>query len=891
MRRCCVWSALLLSVPALVWLAHALPGAPGSGGVIVVAGEFNHVADVFGVSGSLLDKAAVAFDSGDRIAVGDVDGDGIEELLVANDSGGAVNIYDPAGVPRGSFAAGFDLGDGFAVGNVGGSAAEEILVAGSVGGRVHIFDATGAEPYPDFGAGFDAGDGFDVADVDGDDIDEILVVGDVGHHVHIFDGSGAEPYPDFASGYDPGDGFAAGDVDGDGTDEILVAGDVGGHVHIFDADGDEIYPDFDAGYDLGDRLTTGDVDGDGTDEILVAGDVSGQVNIFDRDGDRPYPAFDGGYDLGDGFAAGRASYPDADGDGLLDSWEELGLDVDFDGTIDVDLPGLGADPMHKDLFLEIDRRLGLDPIPAEFLTSLLVSAPVDAGGVPNPDGLPGISLHVDQTPPGGGEVDIPDFCYLGDEFYAAKAANFDPARKWVYRYALAVDGAPGGVFCDKRGQGELGGNDLILHVEPSATTSGTTLPEVLAHEFGHTLGLMHGGDENHDCKPNYPSVMNKYHGTPNEYSPPRTTMGRGLPVLPTLREDALDESQVLDPTDDTNFLRFVDGAGQLVTSPLNEPVDWNGNGVIDPVSVAVNIDTSPALAPTSLCTNDSVDGVLTGHDDWSNISLGFRQDGDAQNLSVDPVDPDAEPSLEEELFIEAQVNTTDLALDKADDADPVIPGGQLRYTLTITNRGPNPARDVRLVDTLPAEVKYVSDDAGCVEEPVRTLTCSLGPLRARHVRVVEITALVSGDLVINPDEPLLILNKSEVENLAGPDPQPANDSDAEQTTVVAPTDGDGDGIPDPFDRCPYYASNNQRDTDADRRGDVCECGDQTGDGRNTVSDLISINEAIFKPTLETPLCDANNDDRCNVRDIIAANLEIYSPGNTSTCARQPFPGP
>jgi hypothetical protein len=30
---------------------------------------------------------------------------------------------------------------------------------------------------------------------------------------------------------------------------------------------------------------------------------------------------------------------------------------------------------------------------------------------------------------------------------------------------------------------------------------------------------------------------------------------------------------------------------------------------------------------------------------------------------------------------------------------------------------------------------------------------------------------------------------------------------------------------------------------------------------------------------------------CNVADIVAANVEIFSPGNTSICSRQPVPGP
>jgi hypothetical protein len=104
-------------------------------------------------------------------------------------------------------------------------------------------------------------------------------------------------------------------------------------------------------------------------------------------------------------------------------------------------------------------------------------------------------------------------------------------------------------------------------------------------------------------------------------------------------------------------------------------------------------------------------------------------------------------------------------------------------------------------------------------------------------------------------------------------------------------DSDGDGVADGADNCRYYPSPDQTDTGRDGRGNVCECTDQNGDGRNTVSDLVAINRAALNPALATPLCDGNNDGLCNVNDIIAANVEIFSPGNTSTCTRQPVPGP
>lgn len=46
--------------------------------------------------------------------------------------------------------------------------------------------------------------------------------------------------------------------------------------------------------------------------------------------------------------------PDTDGDGLLDFWETDGLDIDDDGTIDLNLAEMGAKVGQRDLFVELD---------------------------------------------------------------------------------------------------------------------------------------------------------------------------------------------------------------------------------------------------------------------------------------------------------------------------------------------------------------------------------------------------------------------------------------------------------------------------------------------------------------------------------------------------------
>ena len=47
-------------------------------------------------------------------------------------------------------------------------------------------------------------------------------------------------------------------------------------------------------------------------------------------------------------------------------------------------------------------------------------------------------------------------------------------------------------------------------------------------------------------------------------------------------------------------------------------------------------------------------------------------------------------------------------MTKVDTPDPVTPGGNFNYTITVTNAGPSNAANVSLSDTLPAGTTFVS---------------------------------------------------------------------------------------------------------------------------------------------------------------------------------------
>ncbi len=58
------------------------------------------------------------------------------------------------------------------------------------------------------------------------------------------------------------------------------------------------------------------------------------------------------------------------------------------------------------------------------------------------------------------------------------------------------------------------------------------------------------------------------------------------------------------------------------------------------------------------------------------------------------------------------VGLSDMEVSLSADADPVLAGEALTYTITVTNRGPDDAQSVRIVDTFPQDALFISADAG-----------------------------------------------------------------------------------------------------------------------------------------------------------------------------------
>lgn len=155
--------------------------------------------------------------------------------------------------------------------------------------------------------------------------------------------------------------------------------------------------------------------------------------------------------------------------------------------------------------------------------------------------------------------------------------------------------------------------------------------------------------------------------------------------------------------------------------------------------------------------------------------------------------------------------------------DPVTVGNPLTFTITITNAGPDPATNVTLTSTLPADA------------PLAAATASQGTCGGAGP-VCVLGALASGSnatvvLVVTPAQAGLVSLTATV--AAGePDPDPSNNTVTVSATVQPPgtggggdggaTDSDGDGVPDAVDNCPDTPNADQADADGDGTGDACE---------------------------------------------------------------------
>lgn len=244
--------------------------------------------------------------SGVRVASCDLNQDGVEEIITSPGKGGRphIRIFDGYGNPvisPGFFALDgqFQGGTNIACGDVNKDGVPEILVAASTGGGPHVTVHTPRgkvlASFMAYGQNFRGGIRIATVDFGSDLQDKIITVPELGSpHVQLF---GIKPglvkrltpgffafHPDFKGGLS----VAGGDVDNDGQGDIIVSQRTEGQawVKIYNAGNQTIKKTFlayEPSHIGGAVVTAGDVDGDGKDEVMTMPGSLGapQTRIFD----------------------------------------------------------------------------------------------------------------------------------------------------------------------------------------------------------------------------------------------------------------------------------------------------------------------------------------------------------------------------------------------------------------------------------------------------------------------------------------------------------------------------------------------------------------------------------------------------------------------------------
>ena len=171
------------------------------------------------------------------------------------------------------------------------------------------------------------------------------------------------------------------------------------------------------------------------------------------------------------------------------------------------------------------------------------------------------------------------------------------------------------------------------------------------HELGHNIGLHHHGDTaSPPVATNYLSVMNFNYSNVGilhaavpgsiEAVEDLRELNYSEHELNTLNELALDESAGVSPISSgyTGILLFFKAGNGFAFGPEAGPIDWNGNGLIDPGVVVVDIDLVAGASETLNGYADWVHGPCTSSADCriNGMRDQYRQFDDP---ALDPHEP------------------------------------------------------------------------------------------------------------------------------------------------------------------------------------------------------------------------------------------------------------
>ena len=361
---------------------------------------------------------------------------------------------------------------------------------------------------------------------------------------------------------------------------------------------------------------------------------------------------------------------DSDGDGIPDSSELPGSTY-----AGMDLYSMGARQGVRDIFIEVDHMNSADPgvIPrAEALQKMVdafaaksIAVHFDAGTQFSASfstanfnlGQGNSTVAYEKCTDFDRSICISNVSQLRS-VYDWKLANFELRRKNIFHYMLFANSQLNTGAAGSSGRAEIVGNDSMITLGGwgLTATAGTQLNKLInyqagtiMHEFGHNLGLLHGGNDSiQNYKANYYSVMNylyQLQGLASSASSIGPFQRWAYNYLSTVTQCSMLNSACGSPSQ--FIIDYSNGtSANLNESALSESAnigrgadvgvfaDWNNNGSNDASTYALNINT----------TNPNT--TLTDFNDWANLTLPFFRYSTANN----GINPNASSTLQTAPF-------------------------------------------------------------------------------------------------------------------------------------------------------------------------------------------------------------------------------------------------